>query len=134
MATLLAWGMFWGALIDAGYAWAVAGPPVFDSRPGYVAGVIYLGLFASAVAFTLYFGLIRSIGPARAAYSGVLVPVIALLLSTLFERYVWSWQAAAGAALSLAGLVIALRARGESSPPRVIQPPAAELSERSPAR
>lgn len=134
MATLIAWGMFWGSLVDAGYAWAVAGPPVFDPRPAYWLGLAYLGLFASAVAFTLYFGLIRRIGPARAAYTGVLVPVIALVISTIFENYVWTWQAALGAALSLLGLVIALRARGQAPPPRVMQPPSAELSERSPAR
>lgn len=134
MATLLAWGMLWGALIDGVWAWTTAGPPVIDTRLGYLAGVAYLGLFASAIAFTLYFTLIRAIGPARAAYSGVIVPVIALILSTIFEGYVWSWQAAAGAALSLVGLVIALRSRAVSSPPRVMQPPAAELSERSPAR
>jgi drug/metabolite transporter (DMT)-like permease len=51
------------------------------------------------------------IGPAKAAYNSVVVPVIAMLLSTLFEGYRWSALAAAGAALAGMGLVIALTAR-----------------------
>ncbi|MFX6819308.1 EamA family transporter, partial [Acinetobacter baumannii] len=62
------------------------------------------------VAFTLYFQLIRVIGAAKAAYSSVIIPVIAMLFSTIFEHYRWSVVAVAGALLALAGLVIALRA------------------------
>ena len=40
-----------------------------------------------------------------------LVPVVAMALSTLFEGYRWSLLAAAGAALVLIGLVLALKAR-----------------------
>lgn len=111
MPTMLAWGMVIGTGIDAAYAFATQGPPVFEWRLGYVAGLLYLGLVASAFAFTLYFGVVRAIGPARAAYSSVLIPVIAMGLSTVFEGYVWSWEAALGGALALAGLVVALSAR-----------------------
>lgn len=111
MGTMLGVSMLIGAGLDAGLAVALTGPPVFEFRAAYILGVLYLGVFASAIAFTLYFGLIRVIGPAKAAYSGVVTPVIAMLLSTLFEGYRWSPLAAAGAALAMAGLVIALRAR-----------------------
>ncbi|WP_242008301.1 DMT family transporter [Sphingomonas ginsenosidivorax] len=111
MATMLAVAMLIGAAMDAAYAWGTAGPPVIEMRLGYLVGVLYLGVFASAIAFTLYFSVIRVIGPAKAAYSGVLTPVIAMLLSTVFEGYRWSTLAAAGAVLAGIGLVIALRAR-----------------------
>ncbi len=111
MVPLLGVSMLIGAAIDAAYAGATVGPPVFDWRWSYVGGLLYLGIVASAVAFTLYYGLIRTIGPAKAAYNGVVVPVIAMLLSTLFEGYRWSPLAGAGALLALAGLVVALRAR-----------------------
>jgi drug/metabolite transporter (DMT)-like permease len=111
MAAMLGWAMLWGAGVDAAFAWVTTGPPRFDFSLPYVAGLLYLGLAASALAFTLYFGVIRTIGPAKAAYSGVLVPVIAMALSTLFEGYRWSLLAGVGAVLAMTGLVVALRAR-----------------------
>ena len=111
MPAMLAWAMLFGAALDAVYAWATAGPPVFEARFDYVAGLLYLGIVASALAFTLYFNLIRVIGPARAAYSSVLIPVLAMAFSTVFEGYVWAWESALGGAMVLGGLVIALRAR-----------------------
>ena len=84
---------------------------MIEARATYLAGVLYLGLFGSAIAFTLYFGVLRVIGPAKAAYSSVIVPVIAMLLSTLFEGYRWTPLAIGGGVLTLIGLVIALRAR-----------------------
>lgn len=103
--------MLMGAAFDAAWAWFTVGPPVMEWRAGYVAGILYLGLAASALAFPLYFGVIRIIGPAKSAYSSVIVPVIAMALSTAFEGYRWSPLAAGGAALAAVGLVIALTAR-----------------------
>lgn len=114
MGSTLAIAMVMGALLDGAVAWLLTGPPVIEPRFGYIAGVVYLGLFASAIAFPLYFNVIRVIGPAKAAYSSVIVPVIAMLLSTLFEGYRWSLLAGAGAVLAGAGLIIALRARRPS--------------------
>ena len=116
LTLLLAWAMLWGTLFDITFALAVAGPPVFPAEPRYWAGVAYLALLGSVVTFPLYFALIRDIGPGRAAYNGVLVPVVAMALSTLFEGYVWSELAVAGAALALFGMVVALRGRDLSKP------------------
>ncbi len=111
MIPMLGVAMLLGASFDGAFAWATTGPPVIELTPAYLAATLYLGVFASAIAFPLYFGVLRVIGPAKAAYSGVLVPVIAMCLSTLFEGYRWSLLAGAGAALVIGGLVIALRAR-----------------------
>ena len=111
LSAMLAWAMAIGAIIDVLLAWLLAGPPVFDLRPGYVAGLLYLALVASALAFSVYIPLVRAIGPARAAYSGVLVPIIAMSLSTLFEDYLWTPLAAIGALLALVGMVFALTGR-----------------------
>jgi drug/metabolite transporter (DMT)-like permease len=118
VATLIAWGMAWGGLFDAIAAWAIDGPPVFDPHPAYWLGTLYLALIGSALAFSCYFLVIRAIGPGRAAYTSVLSPVIAMLLSTLFEGYRWSPQAAVGGVLSIAGLFVALRARQSARPAR----------------
>lgn len=111
MLVLLTYALGWGALFDFVFAWAVSGPPVLPLDARYLAGVAYLAIIGSVVTFPLYFQLIREIGPGRAAYNGVLVPVIAMGLSTVFEGYRWSWLAAGGGVLAMLGLVVALRAR-----------------------
>ncbi|HWT11928.1 MAG TPA: DMT family transporter [Allosphingosinicella sp.] len=116
IAAMLGWAMLYGAAVDAAIAWATTGPPVFDDRPGYWLGLVYLSVIASSLAFWLYYRIIRSIGPARAAYSSVLIPIVAMILSTLFEGYRWSALALAGGALGLVGLVIALRAGRAPAP------------------
>ena len=109
IAPMLGWAMLYGATIDAAVAWATAGPPVIEARLGYWLGLLYLGLIASSLAFWLYYGIIRRIGPARAAYSSVLIPVIAMAISTVAEGYRWSILALAGGLLAVAGLLIALK-------------------------
>ncbi|RST29942.1 EamA family transporter [Sphingomonas ginkgonis] len=118
--TLLAWMMALGALVDGAIALAVAGPPRFDPRPGYWAGLVYLALAASVLAFSLYFPVVRKIGPGKAAYSSALVPIIAMALSTLLEGYRWTGLSIAGAVLAIGGILAALSARR----PRVPEPPA----------
>ena len=111
MAAVLTWGMLIGSAVDAAYAWATVGPPVIEWRAGYLFGIAWLGIAGSVITFPLYFQLIQRVGPGRAAYSSVLIPVIAMLISTVFENYRWSTLSAAGAVLAVAGMVIALRAK-----------------------
>ena len=113
---LLAWSMASGALIDGSIAFAMTGPPVFDPRPGYWLGVLYLALLASVLTFSLYYPVVRRIGPGKAAYSSVLVPIIAMALSTVFEGYRWSLLAGTGAVLALGGMLVALGGRKKVIP------------------
>jgi drug/metabolite transporter (DMT)-like permease len=106
---LLAWSMAAGALIDGIIAVAMTGAPVFDPRPSYWLGVLYLSLFASVLTFSLYYPVVRKIGPAKASYSSVIVPVIAMGFSTAFEHYRWTGLTIAGAVLALGGMASALR-------------------------
>jgi drug/metabolite transporter (DMT)-like permease len=106
---MLAWSMAAGALVDAMIAFAMTGPPMFDARPAYWLGLLYLALFASVLTFSLYYPVIRRIGPAKAAYSSVLVPIIAMGFSTWLEDYRWTGLTIAGAVLALGGMAAALR-------------------------
>lgn len=108
LASLLAWSMAFGALIDALFAWVTSGPPRLDQRAEYWAGLLYLACAASALSFSLYFPVVRKIGPAKAAYSSVLVPIIAMAFSTALEDYRWTALAIAGAVLTLAGMLLAM--------------------------
>lgn len=107
----MAWAMLWGALMDAAWAVITVGMPVFDPRAEYWGGVVYLALVGSVLPFPLYFVLIRDIGAGNAAYTGVATPIVAMLLSTLFEGYRWTLLAVGGSLLAMIGLLIALGAR-----------------------
>lgn len=111
LVSLLAFSMLYGTLVDAALAWLTAGPPVFPASAGFWAGTAYLAIMGSVVTFPLYYNIVRGIGPGRAAYNGVLVIVIAMLISTFVEGYAWTPLAAAGALLGMAGMLLALRAR-----------------------
>lgn len=90
----------------------------FSLEPGYLLSLGYLAIFGSAVAFGSYLSLVRRIGPARAAYSSVLFPVVALTLSTLVEGYRWTPLAAVGIMATIAGnwLILSGRTRNKGEP------------------
>lgn len=106
--TLLAWSMIAGAVLNLSIAAAFGGPPAVELRAGYWIGLLYLALPASVLTFVLYYPVVRRIGPAKAAYSSVVVPIIAMGFSTWLEGYRWTPLAAAGAMLALGGMVGAL--------------------------
>ena len=116
ISVMVGWAMLYGAGMDGVFAWSIAGPPVIETRLGYWLGLLYLSVIASSLAFFLYYRIIRAIGPARAAYSSVLIPIIAMGFSTLFEGYHWAPLAMAGGVLGLFGLVIALGSRPPAVP------------------
>ncbi|MFM7028164.1 MAG: DMT family transporter [Chakrabartia sp.] len=106
--SLLGWAMLAGTLVNAAWSWWTAGPPVFGHGLGYALGLGYLSIAASALTFTLYFGLIRDIGPAKAGFSSVLIPIIAMAISTFFEGYRWAPLTIFGGVVVLVGMVVAL--------------------------
>ena len=111
IAAMLGWAMLYGSLIDALLAWALYGPPTFERHAAYWLELLYLSVIASALAFWLYYRIIRAVGPARAAYSSVLIPIVAMAISTIAENYSWSLLAIGGGLLVLAGLIVALGSR-----------------------
>ncbi|HVH48442.1 MAG TPA: EamA family transporter [Sphingomicrobium sp.] len=121
--SLLAWSMLIGALLDVAIAFVMTGPPVVETRIGYWLGLAYLALAASVLCFSIYYPVVRKIGPGKAAYSSAIVPIIAMGLSTAFEGFRWTPLAAAGAALAIGGMVLALWTR--QRPMKVANPDAA---------
>lgn len=109
-------GMAWGALASAIVAALLGREFNFSWANDYILSLLYLAVFGSAVAFGAYLALLRKIGSARAAYTSVLFPIIALLISTLFEDYRWSPLAIIGILFIIAGNWIALtRLKGPDS-------------------
>lgn len=116
LVSLLAWAMLYGALLDIGLAFALAGPPELPRDPSYWLGTAWLAIAGSVVTFPLYYGLVRQLGAGRAAYNGVLVVVVAMVISTVLEGYRWTPLAVGGAVLAMIGLIVALRARQVKQP------------------
>lgn len=77
--------------------------------PSYAFTLVYLSVFGSVIAFYCYLTLLGRQGPGKAAYTSLAIPVIAILVSTMFEGFVWSWPAFAGLLLVLSGNWVALR-------------------------
>jgi drug/metabolite transporter (DMT)-like permease len=103
-----AYGMLYGALIMFIFALIRGSQLQFDASAGYILSLFYLAVFGSVIAFGSYLTLLGRIGLDRAAYVTILFPVIALLLSTLFEGLTWGYLQVAGVALVLVGNAIVL--------------------------
>ena len=110
-----AWGMFYGAVLTAGIAVAEGHDFTFDWSVGYVASLLYLTVFGSIVAFGAYLTLLGRIGAHKAGYAMVMFPVVALVLSTLFEGLEIDATIVLGTLLVLAGNVFVLNTRAPSS-------------------
>ncbi|WP_333607340.1 DMT family transporter [Arsukibacterium sp.] len=103
-----AWGMLYGSLA-LGLLVLVSGIPLsFSPSPTYIASLLYLAVFGSVIAFATYFALLKRMGPEKASYVIVLFPLVAVLLSTLYEDFVWTGYTFAGFALVLAGNALVL--------------------------
>ncbi|HZP85533.1 MAG TPA: EamA family transporter [Burkholderiales bacterium] len=109
----LAWGMLYGAGVNAVLAFVTGKSFALPIDAEYVLSLLYLALFGSVIAFGGYLVLLHRIGAARTGYIGVLVPIVALAVSTAFEGYAWTSRASIGVALCLAGnlLVVGMRRR-----------------------
>ncbi|MES9965436.1 MAG: EamA family transporter, partial [Candidatus Sedimenticola sp. 20ELBAFRAG] len=106
-----AYGMAYGAAVMFLAALVQGLPLSFDLSIGYTSSLLYLALFGSVFAFGSYLTLVGRIGPEKAAYATVLFPLVALIISTLFEDYEWTLVAAFGVILVVAGNVLIIMPR-----------------------
>lgn len=104
-----AFGMAYGTLFLVIVALASGKEFSFVLSVPYVSSLFYLAVFGSIVGFGCYLSLIDSIGPDKASYAIMMVPLIALILSSFFEGYTWSYTAVTGMTLVLGGNFLALK-------------------------
>lgn len=103
-----AFGMAYGAILMVLYALVMRVPFTFEWTVSYVGSLLYLSIFGSIVAFGAYLTLVGRIGADRAAYATVLFPLVALVISSIYESFQWTPLALAGVALVLIGNVIVI--------------------------
>ena len=104
-----AWGMLYGAATAAIMAFIAGASWTIDLRAPYLLSLAYLAVFGSVIAFGCYLTLLKIVGPGPASYVGVTTPIVAMIVSTLFEGYRWSPLAAFGVVLAMAGNWLALK-------------------------
>jgi len=105
-------GMAYGALLCLAIHFGSGGALAVDWTIGYLGPILYLSVFGSVVAFGCYMRLIGRIGADFAAYVMLLMPVVALILSTFFEEYHWSASGVIGVGVVLFGNLIILTPAG----------------------
>lgn len=101
-------GMTYGAIYTALWALALGEVPTFDFSPKYTLSLFYLAVIGTVVAFGLYMKLVKNIGPNKASYAYILIPVIALTVSTFFEHFTWTIETVLGIGMVVIGNVIAM--------------------------
>ena len=98
-----AFGMGYGALFIGIFALISGKTFSVDMSASYLGSLAYLVLFGSIIAFGCYLSLVGNIGADRAAYSTLLFPLVALVISTIWEGYVWSVASLSGVAFIITG-------------------------------
>jgi drug/metabolite transporter (DMT)-like permease len=84
-----------------------------------VSAILYLSVFGSVVAFTIYFYLLKHLKATQMSLVTFIYPVLALLLGSWFLHEQLSRKILAGAAMVLAGIFISNRATPEAEKGRV---------------
>lgn len=78
----------------------------FDSSTQYVLSLSYLVIVATALAFICLFYLIQKIGSARANYTALVYPAIALITSSFFENFHFTFFSTLGFLMIISALAI----------------------------
>lgn len=110
-------GLTYGMLFNLAVALASGEPITFDARAPYIISLFYLSTVGTIVAFTVYLWLIGQVGVARAGYISVVMPLVALTISTIFEGFVWSTAALTGLSLIIVGNALMVRLKGQEPEP-----------------
>ncbi|MFT7285949.1 MAG: drug/metabolite transporter (DMT)-like permease [Halieaceae bacterium] len=103
------WGMLYGCLCLYVAALLLGKSLAVPLEPVYLGSLVYLAVFGTVLAFWAYISLIGRIGADRAAYTTLIFPLVALLISTVVEGYLWTPWAFGGLALILGGNWLAMR-------------------------
>lgn len=106
-----AWGMLYGAALTGSIAFGQGKEFNFEWSTAYVTSLLYLIVFGSIVAFGAYLTLLGRIGAHRAGYAMVMFPMVALVLSFLFEGLQITGNIVVGVAFVLLGNLFVLQRR-----------------------
>ena len=108
----LGYGMLYGAAVTAVVALAQGQTFALPAVASWWLALFYLALAGSVLTFACFLTLQERIGPGRAGAIGVLIPLLAVTVSVIFEGFRPDAVTVAGAAMAVAGNVLMLRRAG----------------------
>ena len=103
-----AWSMLYGSLILSIIALLSGVEFSYESTFEYTASLVYLSVFGTVLVFSAYLKLLVSMGPDRAAFTSLIIPFVAIALSTIFEDYQWTPIAVIGFLVVIIGNFIVI--------------------------
>ena len=104
----IAYAMFYGSLVTLLIIQIKGTELLFEYSFSYIASLAYLSIVGSIFAFIFYLKLLEKVGAGRAGYVGVVMPVLALLISTLFENLEWQIDLIIGLPILIIGGVLVI--------------------------
>jgi len=104
----IAYSMLYGSLVTLLITQIKGTELLFDYSFSYIASLAYLTIIGSIFAFIFYLKLLEKVGAGRAGYVGALMPVLALLISTVFENLEWQTDLIVGLPILIIGAVLVI--------------------------
>ena len=109
----LAYAMLYGSLVTFLITQIKGTELLFEYTFSYIASLAYLSIVGSIFAFVFYLRLLERVGAGRAGYVGVIMPVLALLISTIFENLAWQIDLIIGLPILIIGGVLVINQKIE---------------------
>ena len=103
------YGMLYGSISLLFYLLITGTELNFDFSYRYIISLLYLSVFGSVFGFILYLSVIKNIGANDAAYIAIIMPLIALIISTIFEGMIWNLNLYIGSFLVIFGNILILK-------------------------
>jgi len=104
----IAYAMLYGSLVTLLITQIKGTELLFEYSFSYIASLAYLSVVGSIFAFIFYLRLLEKVGAGRAGYVGVVMPVLALLISTVFENLEWQQDLIIGLPILIIGAVLVI--------------------------
>ena len=111
----LAYAMLYGSLVTLLITQVNSKELLFEYSFSYIVSLAYLSIVGSIFAFIFYLKLLEKVGAGRAGYVGVVMPVIALLISTVFENLKWEINLIIGLPILIIGAILVINQKKASS-------------------
>ena len=111
----IAYAMLYGSIVTFLITQIRGAELLFEYSFSYITSLFYLSIFGSIFAFVSYLKLLEKVGPGRAGYVGVVMPVLALIISTIFEKLEWQIDLIVGLPILIVGAVLVINQKIKSN-------------------